>query len=622
LSTDVHFAASIDTAPLADQLELFDLATLHLFSNVSRRDISHHQTLQTAIQELRITNPSDRTPLPSLRDALSAFGPEPHAQDYQICQRCHSHYALNQELPGVSPEVTSTCTHVNLRSLRVNVAPCGNELVNNRGQPIVRFRYFPIVSFIGALLSVSFLESAIDATTAKMQALTMQAPPTWVSDIAESAFVRNFTLPGASSAFMAPSGSTPVLKLMFNVFIDFFNSEGQRIRGKKASTGLISLHCVNLPGHLRHLFPHICALIEGPFEPGSVELQNYIEILVDDILRGSESGYTLTHTANHPEGRQVEWAIAIHIADLVASRASMGFVNHNGRVFCAYCNAWDVRTKDGQLGRRNFSGPDGRRIRQWKELLGRIDWEAWLMRDNAQMMRSATEYRNNLSYEHRQEIWALQGLRWAEWWRIPYFDMVHQAPIEPAHVLLLGVVQWLIRRALKMSDLDAERQPKKEKAFDMDSFQLPEAAMLGWTEEKRKQVIRIMDKLTTWLQPDDDDDDLLEDQLIYHDIIIFSEDQLRKALSSHTKSVLDAVLSALVEGYNAARGDSVGTSYTIADIVQDLINWVRQKQLECQQIYDNICSAWINRCEIWNLTYKIALSPHQPWHTSAGSFLR
>jgi hypothetical protein len=553
---------------------MFDLASLHLFAHVSRRNITNHLTIQNAIQELRVSATADRTQLPSLRDALSAFGVEPAARDYQVCQKCHAHYPLHQELAGVAAEVTPICTHVDLRSMRVMVTPCGNPLLDDRGRPNVRLRYFPIISYVGGLLSVPFLETAIEQHTAQMQAIVSQPPRPWVSDIAESAFVRNFTLPGAASPFIKPSNNSPALKLLFNVFIDFFNSEGQQIRGKKASTGLISLHCINLPSNLRHHFPHICLLIEGPFEPGSVELQNYIELVVDDILRGYESGYTITRTANHPEGRVVEWAIAIHIADLVANRASMGFVNHNGRVFCTYCNAWDIRTRDGQLGKRNFAGPDGRRIRQWKELLGRYDWASWLMRDNTRMTELAEEYRDDLSYDRRQEIWTSQGLRWSEWRRIPYFNSVCQAPIEPAHVLLLGVVQWLIRRALKMSDLDAERRPKKDKAFDMDMFKLPETVTLSWPEERHKQVVRVIDKLTTWLQPDDDDDDLLDEQVLYHDIIIFSEDQLRKALSSHTKLVLDAVLSQLVESYGAVRGDTAGAAYAIPDIVQDLITWV------------------------------------------------
>jgi hypothetical protein len=555
---------------------MFDLASLHVFANVSRRDIECHITLQKVIHDLRsLPETLDHTAgnvTPSLRDALAAFGPQPPRRDYQICPRCHAHYALHREFDLVEAEYTKTCTRIDLRSIDVSATPCGNPLLDDHGHPKIHLRYFPIASYVGALLSVPLLESAIEATNVNIRRLIAQGAPNWVSDISESAFVRGFTLPGSSIPFLAGSGD--VLRLLFNVFVDFFNSEGQRIRGKKASTGLISLHCINLPGALRHHFPHISVLIEGPFEPNSIELQNYIEIVVNDLLSGHESGYYFTRTANHPNGRPVEWALAIHIADLVANRASMGFINHNARIFCAHCDAWDVRNTDGVLVKRSFTAPDGRHMRQWKYLLGRWDWEAWRERSQAIMNMVAEEYRDTLSYDRRRELWATHGLRWSEWRRIPNFNTSLQSPIEPAHVLLLGVVQWLVRRALKLSDLDAERRPRKEKAFTMDLFSLPEAVVQGWPQEKQNQVIRVIDKLTTWLQPDDDDEEIADEQATHRDIVVFNEEQLRRALSSHTKPVLDAVLTELVERHGALRSDAVGTAYTISHIVTDLIEWV------------------------------------------------
>lgn len=197
--------------------------------------------------------------------------------------------------------------------------------------------------------------------------------------------------------------------------MDFFNAQGNRVRGKKASTGLISMHCLNLPGEIQHLYPHICMLIQGPFEPSGTELQHYIKLVVDDLLTGVEHGYHISRTASHQvNGMDVEFAMAIHIGNMVANWASEGHISHQSQIFCNKCNAWDICDNSGELVTKNFVCLDRTVMKEWKQLLGQFDVENWVFY-KGEDVKSLAFLAKNSSADKCATIWDIHGLQYSKW---------------------------------------------------------------------------------------------------------------------------------------------------------------------------------------------------------------
>lgn len=69
-----------------------------------------------------------------------------------------------------------------------------------------------------------------------------------------------------------------------------------------------------------------------------------------------------------------------------------------------------------------------------------MDWSSCLgypRRTNAEVRRLAAEYQT-LEPEDREDFFREHGVRWSEFVRLPYFDMVRMGVIDPMHNLFLG----------------------------------------------------------------------------------------------------------------------------------------------------------------------------------------
>ena len=100
------------------------------------------------------------------------------------------------------------------------------------------------------------------------------------------------------------------------------------------------LCCLNLHPELRFLpaYTFYAGITPGPHEPTAVTISKILEPLVDELEALFLNGTDVV-TPRAPDGRCIRAIVWPFIADLVALRKSAGFVSHNGRKFCSFCEA-------------------------------------------------------------------------------------------------------------------------------------------------------------------------------------------------------------------------------------------------------------------------------------------
>ncbi|EIN10109.1 hypothetical protein PUNSTDRAFT_40238, partial [Punctularia strigosozonata HHB-11173 SS5] len=192
----------------------------------------------------------------------------------------------------------------------------------------------------------------------------------------------------------------------------------------------ISLACLNLPIEVRY-HPenlYIVGLVPGPKEPTLTALNQYIRLVVDDMLVGWHDGFYLLRTSLHENGRLIRTAIANAVCDLPAARKTAALAASTSRIFCSVCDCWHpIDPKD----------------KTWRcTKLGRVDYEQWNRRDVDEMCAAAERWRDASSPEERKLIFKETGVRWSDLWRLPYWDPTQQLVVNGMHCLLEGIASF------------------------------------------------------------------------------------------------------------------------------------------------------------------------------------
>jgi hypothetical protein len=77
-------------------------------------------------------------------------------------------------------------------------------------------------------------------------------------------------------------------------------------------------------------------ILPGPKEPTGDELQGFIRIIVDELLRLWKHGI-IAKTAKYPLGRLIRIALVAVVCDKPAAHKLGGFGSHSHRYFCTRC---------------------------------------------------------------------------------------------------------------------------------------------------------------------------------------------------------------------------------------------------------------------------------------------
>ncbi|KIJ09290.1 hypothetical protein PAXINDRAFT_87674, partial [Paxillus involutus ATCC 200175] len=153
----------------------------------------------------------------------------------------------------------------------------------------------------------------------------------------------------------------------------------------------------------------------GPSEPTAAQLQNYMKLVVDDLLNLYENG-VIYHTPGHPQGRKVRVVLLGVICDHPAMCKMCGFADHShNNAPCPKCKVTQEDLFSDKSLRNEFEPRTGEEHRQK------------CFKDKA----LPTQDDHNTFFQ-------INGVRWTELARLPYFDLVRHTIIDPMHNLLLG----------------------------------------------------------------------------------------------------------------------------------------------------------------------------------------
>ncbi|KAJ4001071.1 hypothetical protein F5050DRAFT_1561567 [Lentinula boryana] len=353
--------------------------------------------------------------------------------------------------------------------------PCGASLLAH-GKPLKKYEYYPFFDWFGRFLAQPGIEEYGNKFCDTIS--SHQSIPVDKIDQTDGRFVHEFR-DKDGQLFVADRGNEG--RWFFVLNADFFNVEGNRIRGKKSSTGMIAMSCLNLPLEIRNdnAFLYIPGIIQGPHEPDAkdAEHRHFLKPLVDDLLKGYTRGVRpfstfLTRKSDTPYSHVSHVAVALASMDFKAIRPFCGLLDVTSHHFCFLCDCWHVAH------------------------LGRTDYENWKPLDDERLRKSAEMWRDAM-LKDRKAIERLYGTRFSELWRLPYWRL-HQIGIDPMHTIFLILLQRTFRDLL---GLDNPEDPKKKSnkpkfkfAFYYDFTPPPSLSSLVNEIETPQQILEDLGK--------------------------------------------------------------------------------------------------------------------------------
>lgn len=139
-------------------------------------------------------------------------------------------------------------------------------------------------------------------------------------------------------------------------------------------------------------------------------------------------GVHISRTAKFPSGRLTQNAMAAAVCDLQAVRKvfQMGTITSNW--FCSRCNCYHKR--------------------EW----GRTDCDDWTLRSADDLKKQIAEWSAQTSMKGRDEVYSKYGIRYSEFWRLPYFDPARQLTVDSMHCLYENMISHHCRQVLTLTE--------------------------------------------------------------------------------------------------------------------------------------------------------------------------
>ena len=438
-----------------------------------------------------------------------------------------------------------SCHHIHAPSLSTNNTPtwpkeCENEIVGVDGRskcatgllvvtkshprPIKPFLTHSFVDYLARLLSTPEIEIEMDQACDEALAWKKQGGEDVVDNVLHGTFIQEFV--GPDGNLFIDRGKDKRMRIIFGYSVDYFPPHGSRKRSSSASIGVLSIYPLNISIRTRHKPEHVFVqILTGPNTPHQEFLNPYLRPMVDIGVIGWERGIRLSKTGATPQtGRVVDIAFVLSVNDLPAARDMIGAAQHGSHILCTIC---DCR------GRKHAY---------------RTDCEQWKLRDVAHMRAQAEAWRDAKTSAERAKIYAEDGLRWTELWRLPYWNPTLMVTPEPMHCLYEGLVAFHSRGVLQLNATDAAKPQEPPPAYSFDFLEYdpespkapPKCRVTCLKEEKQITAIhRLLVRPFTDQGNDSDDngsDD--DDDAAAGSVEEFTSETLLKRMTTRNKAAL------------------------------------------------------------------------------------
>ncbi|KAF9016481.1 hypothetical protein BDZ89DRAFT_1045762 [Hymenopellis radicata] len=203
-------------------------------------------------------------------------------------------------------------------------------------------------------------------------------------------------------------------RFLHSMNVDFFNIEGNRIRGPVRSMGVISVLTYNIPGshHDDPAYIYIPGLIPGITEPRAVlaHIRHYLVPFLEDLKIAYIRGIHISPLPSAAEGRLFRSALAVVVCDRKAAVSVGGFTDVTSNIFCVQCQL---------QGQRHVLETDDR---------------LFIPCDHNTMRRNAEKWEKQPTLEDALAFAKKVGSRSSAFWILPYWNPVEQLVVDPMHV--------------------------------------------------------------------------------------------------------------------------------------------------------------------------------------------
>jgi hypothetical protein len=391
-----------------------------------------------------------------VRTAMKEFRLDPDLIHYASCKKC---FSLSRKVDGKYPSVCAF-------KETPGSDRCGTKLVANAPDadeptPLCTFAYQPIKSYIARLLSRPGIAEHMTKATAGWN---KKASRCW--DFFGAETLRTFCGPDGKTPYLeAPAGE---IRLVFSLFVDYFNPLGNKAAGKHLSVGGIYMVCLNLPVHLRYRVENIYIVGVVPGEPHLHHVNHLLQPLVSDLLQLWKTGVWFSRTSFHQLGCLVRAALIPFIADAPAARKTAGFPGITALHFCNFCTQTSAQIADFD-------------IRMWSPI----------SRDTH--TAAALRWKNAPDHAARESEWKTNHVRWSELLRLPYWDVTKFVVVDPMHNLFLNVIPHHVRDFWGVHEKEIHgRKGVKPHSPEQQTVLIHEAhsALLGKNASKLRTIRR------------------------------------------------------------------------------------------------------------------------------------
>lgn len=423
----------------------------------------------------------------TLESAMGKFSFDAEVKIYAACPACHS---LHEGIPTATQGsllFPSICANDRIPGID-DWEPCESRLLDPAGLPLRPFFYHSFPDFLAEFLSRADIERDVDKACDDLCASldrtgTFQGSEE-LDDVFQGNFVRRILDCDGRSLFVRRRDNEA--RLLFSLNVDWFNPEGNRLRGSSKSLGIVALCCLNLPVEKRYKLEnmYLAAIIPGPREPKGDGTFHYLKPLFLHLRQALLCGFQMSRTAAHRSGRLAKATLVFGVLDLKAARKVAGLKSETSLIFCSRCELW----KDAVLS------VNPRKVDpQWKTLYHDTRHTVWSLRSEKDMRLQAEKFSSASTREERKKLWKEAGVGSSVLWLIPEFNPVEQIVVDPMHCLLNNACKFHVRDALGLEDEKAKKVKGRVAAFEWNWDPLEDS----WSKSLKRTVKRAQ-KFLTW----------------------------------------------------------------------------------------------------------------------------